>query len=464
MHHSDRNWWLASLCFVLCMVVLWKHDAIASGIQALATVPAGGTGLPTLTAHAVLVGAGTSPVSLAGPGVAGQCFLSNGAGADPTYQACPGSGGGGITVYSASALTVTANTYYIPIGGGGNLSTTETNVDVEAPGAATITNFYVQSSVALGMGNTGVFTWRKAGVSQSVTCTITGAAQTSCNDLTHSFTVAQGDLIDIQLVTTGTIVVTPNIVMAVQFGTTGSNGTASTRGAYASQPTCNAGANGNLYIATDSGFEGQCNGTSWYWSMGDLHGLVATTTSVSSIWYNQTSATVANLGGTSVRLTGVSGGSNNIQGRLQVVPSTPYTYAVCFITFLNNSNFAGAGLFWTDGTAASNKAVDWVLQGGGLTFTHQKWNNATSFASGYTVAPALTISSGNPLCFGLQDDGTNRKIGLSVDGQSWISMGTEVHADFLTPTHLGYEVNTGASNTLPAIIVLSEQVVVGTLF
>lgn len=210
----------------LVLLFFWdERHVIASGIQALATVPAGGTGLTTLTAHGVLIGNGTSPVNLAGPGTAGQCFLSNGALADPTYQACPGSGGGGITVFSGSSLTVTANTYYFPIGGGATPSTTETNVDIEAPSAATITNFYVQMSVAFGMGNTGVFTWRKAGVSQSVTCTISGAAATTCNDTTHSFTVAQGDLIDVQLVTTGTIAVAPNIVMAVQFGTTGSNGT-----------------------------------------------------------------------------------------------------------------------------------------------------------------------------------------------------------------------------------------------
>jgi len=245
--------------FLVLAGVTWRFSpAIASGIQALATVPAGGTGLTALTAHDVVIGNGTSPVNLAGPGTAGQCFLSNGAGADPTYQACPGSGGGGITVFSGSALTVAANTYYFPIGGGATPSTTEVNVDVEAPSAATITNFYVQMSVALGMGNTGVFTWRKAGVSQSVTCTITGAAQTSCNDLTHSFTVAQGDLIDIQLVTTGTIVVTPNIVMAVQFGTTGSNGTVNTGtlgqcGYYASTGTAISGqVCGSVYYCADA--------------------------------------------------------------------------------------------------------------------------------------------------------------------------------------------------------------------
>lgn len=133
--------------------------------------------------------------------------------------------GGGITMYSATGLTVTANTYYIPLGGGGSISTTETNVDIDSPAAATVTNMFVQLSVALGGGNSGVFTMRKAGVSQSVTCTISGGSATSCSDTTHSFSVSQGDLLAIQLVTTGTIVVTPNILIAAQFGNITATGT-----------------------------------------------------------------------------------------------------------------------------------------------------------------------------------------------------------------------------------------------
>jgi len=209
--------------FIVAFIVLTFPQktlhVFASGIQALATVPAGGTGLTALTAHLLLAGNGTSPVTLIPIGTAGECLESNGAGMDPSFTACSGAGGGGITVYSGTGLTVTANTYFFPIGGGATPSTTEANVDIASPSDATVSNFEVQLSVALGAGNTGVFTWRKAGASQTLTCTITGAIATACSDTTHSFTVAQGDLVDIQLVTTGTIVVTPNIAMGVQYGT-----------------------------------------------------------------------------------------------------------------------------------------------------------------------------------------------------------------------------------------------------
>jgi hypothetical protein len=133
-----------------------------------------------------------------------------------------GSGGGGgsgfgITGYSGTGATFTG-TLFFPYVGGLLASSTESNVDLEAPNAATISNFYVQLSAALGLGNTTVFTWRKNGADTALTCTITGASATSCNDTAHTLTVAQGDLLDVKAVTTGTVVSAPSTAMASQFG------------------------------------------------------------------------------------------------------------------------------------------------------------------------------------------------------------------------------------------------------
>jgi hypothetical protein len=49
-------------------------------------VAQGGTGRTTLTAHAVLLGEGTSPVGFAGPTATTGQVLQNNAGADPTYS------------------------------------------------------------------------------------------------------------------------------------------------------------------------------------------------------------------------------------------------------------------------------------------------------------------------------------------------------------------------------------------
>lgn len=132
-----------------------------------------------------------------------------------------GGGGGGITVFSgATALT---GTLYFPIGGGSLPSGTEAQSNTFSPAAATVSNFYVKISAAPGMGTTIVFTWRDGASSQSLTCTITGAVATTCSDLTHHFSAAQGDALDIQAVVSGGVIAgTPNLIMSAQFGTTSS--------------------------------------------------------------------------------------------------------------------------------------------------------------------------------------------------------------------------------------------------
>jgi len=142
---------------------------------------------------------------------------------DCTISGGGSSASGGIVTYSGAALTP-SGTIYFPIGGGGLSSATETNVDVESPAAATVANFYVQLSAAPGTGNSITFTWRDNASSTALRCTVTGATATSCNDTTDSFSAAQGDLLDIQAVTTGTILAALTNVMATQFGVASSGG------------------------------------------------------------------------------------------------------------------------------------------------------------------------------------------------------------------------------------------------
>ncbi len=172
----------------------------------------GGTGATALTNHGAVV-AGASALSTVAPGTNGNVLTSNGT--DWTSAAAAGGGSGGGTFnYSDNGVTVTAGTYFVPIGGGGIPQTTETNVDVKAPSALTVNNLQVAISADPGSGQTLAVTFRKAASDQTLTCTITGTgggAAVSCQDLTHSISVAQNDLIDWKIVTTGTYVATPTI-------------------------------------------------------------------------------------------------------------------------------------------------------------------------------------------------------------------------------------------------------------
>jgi hypothetical protein len=189
--------------------IVWYQFAEASGIQ---------VGFPVLSRS----GNTTGYMNFTGSFTNGNCTQTdaNHNLIDAGSPCGTGSGGGGgIVTYSGPALTFITGTQFFPIGGGGVSSTTETNVDVESPAAVTVTNFYVQLSGAVGMGNSVAFTWRKNAADTTLTCTISGASATSCNDTTHSATLAQADLVDIKAVGSGTIVASVTTVMATQFGT-----------------------------------------------------------------------------------------------------------------------------------------------------------------------------------------------------------------------------------------------------
>lgn len=69
------------------------------------TVPNGGTGLVTLAVHDILIGNGTSPITLISPSTAGFVLTSNGVSADPTFQAASG----GVTSITGTANQIIAS-------------------------------------------------------------------------------------------------------------------------------------------------------------------------------------------------------------------------------------------------------------------------------------------------------------------------------------------------------------------
>lgn len=76
-----------------------------SGLTTPLSVPQGGTGRATLTAHGVLLGEGTAAINQTSAGTAGQALVSGGAGADPAFATLGVNGGGtGATTLTAHGV------------------------------------------------------------------------------------------------------------------------------------------------------------------------------------------------------------------------------------------------------------------------------------------------------------------------------------------------------------------------
>lgn len=128
-------------------------------------------------------------------------------------------GGGGQSMWSGVTTDFASNvTQYAPYGGGGATSTTETVVSTKASGAATITNLHVNIAVAVGASATLTVTLRSAAADQALTCT-TASGGTTCDDATHSTSVANLALLDWKLVSSGSVTAgTPNVKISYSVG------------------------------------------------------------------------------------------------------------------------------------------------------------------------------------------------------------------------------------------------------
>ena len=147
----------------------------------------GGTGAATLTAHAVLLGEGTSAVAFAGPGTTGLPLVAQGVSADPIFAVLGVAGGGtGLSTVGSNGqiLTVVSGA---PAWAANAGSTTWSN-DLSGNGTTTNTNQYVSSlsfsSAAAGgtiavNGTNTTLQWASggtnAGLSQASTSGATGA-------------------------------------------------------------------------------------------------------------------------------------------------------------------------------------------------------------------------------------------------------------------------------------------------
>lgn len=97
-----------------------------------------------------------------------------------------------------SANLSNTTTQYDYLGGAGSPNATLNLRDAPAPVSGVIDKLYVELSGTPGAGTGYTFTVLKNGVSSGITCDVTGT-NTTCNDTTHTSSIAADDLLSIQL-------------------------------------------------------------------------------------------------------------------------------------------------------------------------------------------------------------------------------------------------------------------------
>lgn len=155
-------------------------------------------------------------------------------------------------------------------------------------------------------------------------------------------------------------------------------------------------------------------------------------------WVNQGSAAVATTyGGVLISEAIDSGNSQQYRLRVKSAPSTPYTVDMLFlgVSFQNTtSTIAGVWRQSSDG-----KLILVSSDGAGVI----KWNDPNNVSASYILGSSRTVPQASYCFIRLQDDGTDRKVYLSLDGQHWHLKHSVGRTDFLTADQVGFALNVG---------------------
>lgn len=182
----------------------------------------GGTGRISLTAHAVLLGEGTSPVNFAAPGTAGQMLLSAGAALDPLFGNNPvitggtidGAPIGGITP-STGAFTTLSST------GLASLNSLALTTALSVPNGGTGRTTLTSHGVLVGEGIAAI-NQTVAGTTGQMLLGVTGADPAFGNNPTITGGTVDGAVIGGTMPAAGTFTtVTASTAIAVPSGGTG---------------------------------------------------------------------------------------------------------------------------------------------------------------------------------------------------------------------------------------------------
>ncbi len=170
-------------------------------------------------------------------------------------------------------------------------------------------------------------------------------------------------------------------------------------------------------------------------------------------WVNQGGASVVTTNG-GIHLNAPASGSNSLRIRTKSAPSTPYTITMAFIPKIYQESAHMCGLVFRQ--SSDGKCVIFGLNFNTTDkwrFLGEKWNSPTSFNSAYTTPenPLLT----NTWFFRIADDGSNRIMSFSYDGQNFMTMHTVGRTDFLTADQVGFFADSANASHDCGITILS---------
>ena len=167
---------------------------------------------------------------------------------------------------------------------------------------------------------------------------------------------------------------------------------------------------------------------------------------------NMTGATLT-TGTETLYLAAPSNSGDSLRVQTIAVPSTPYTRTLGFIPSLFATNYQLCGMCLMDNSGkliTVDCTFNSALNSQSQSITVTKWSGTGTFSATYATTPTNIIAAawhaGPCMWFQIQDDGTHRTYYISNDGVNFQQILQTTSSDFITPTKIGFYVDSNNSS------------------
>jgi len=224
---------------------------------------------------------------------------------------------------------------------------------------------------------------------------------------------------------------------------------------HANRPNSGVG-EGDLFLPTDAfGLERKTASDWEVW--GPLYKLTPPDLTNFS-WVNQGDASAVQSANT-IHFDAPQNSGDNLRLLVMSAPSTPYTITMHFSSLMWHAANNSMGMVWRNSSSGKLVTLSCLTTSSIKSYKLEvlRYNSPTSWNSNITsmempgLFPWLRI----------QDDGTNRKSFISVNGQNWVEVHAISRTDFITPDQVGIFINpqdTGSDGHDLAMHLLSWEV------
>jgi hypothetical protein len=150
-----------------------------------------------------------------------------------------------------------------------------------------------------------------------------------------------------------------------------------------------------------------------------------------------------------------TGAGVNWQYQYRAYPTPPFDLTVCLDVdheSVSNSGWSACGIVVSDGTKVISLGPQYGNAAVGAASTGwnvwgAKYTNATTYSATYGDWPVSRFGA-LPSWYQWSDDNTNITLKCSMNGNRWVTIGSEPRTTFLTPTRIGLGGSNFAGNDL----------------